>query len=123
MAPGLIGCVDADDLSRALGTASQPTRMGWGVYLQSSKMFVPATEDVARCLGECQTLVAMPATDNRASTLVQLGAALRSWMPGSVELVLVAPYDLTIAAGQTSLEVVPVALVLRSAALVDPRAS
>ncbi len=95
MAPGLMVCLDAEDFLCALGTATKPSRLAEGFYLEDSAGLIPASRDDRHFLSNAVGVAVMPSRCMPMKTLALLVKRVRSRLRPNAAINLVAPWGLT----------------------------
>ena len=95
MAPGMLACVDAEDLRQVFGPADHPSRVTSGVWLPNDSNFIAPSEEDRLMLKTSTAIGYMPSTSLRPSSQAALLKAIRKSAAGDTEIFMFAPFGMS----------------------------
>ena len=95
MAPGMLACVDADDLNQVFGPADHPSRMASGVWLPNDSNFIASSEEDRLMLKTSTAIGYMPSTWLRRSSQTALAKAILESAAGDTQIFRFAPFGMS----------------------------
>lgn len=112
MSPGLLNCVDAEDLRGVFGTAKLPCRVTNGVWMTEDASFHLASADEHQRLKSYKAIAFMASTEVKFSSLVQLLNTLRRAATPDVDFVMISPFGMS-SEPLMGNQIIPVTLICR----------
>ena len=112
MSPGLLNCVDTEDLRGTFGTAELPSRITHGVWMTEDASFHLASADEHQRLKSYKTIAFMASTEVKFSSLIQLLNTLRRPTTSDVDFVMISPFGMS-SEPLMGNQIIPITLICR----------
>ena len=114
MAPGLMSCVDWEELRSIFGTHEFPSRVASGIWLQAEGSFVPASAEDKKLVEDGKVIALTPAHPILISSQIKLMTAICEFTANDPDFVMITPYGMSFEPVMSD-QIVPVLFVIAPA--------
>ena len=95
MAPGLMSCVDWEELRSVFGTHEFPSRVASGIWLEVEASFFPASAVDKRLIEDSRVIAFMPAQPIQVASQIKVMKAIRKFTASDPDFVMITPYGMS----------------------------